>query len=104
MNNQKTIDTIEMAMYEVEWEYPLQYYVAFQRAIEALKELDERYMWHEVSDKVYPEMDSNVIIQLPDGEYRYEKVNCATFKPCYIVHNEDGTMKHAAPVRWKYIV
>lgn len=37
MNAQKTIDTMEVAIAEVEWNYPLDYAIAFEEAIKALK-------------------------------------------------------------------
>lgn len=41
MNPKEAIKTIEIAMAEVEWEYPMDYQVAFETAIEALKLKDE---------------------------------------------------------------
>jgi hypothetical protein len=38
MTYQEAIDTIEVAIAEVEWEYPMQYAEAFDMAIEALRE------------------------------------------------------------------
>jgi hypothetical protein len=37
MTNQEAISTIETAIAEVEWEYPLDYAIAFEKAIEALQ-------------------------------------------------------------------
>ena len=37
MTNEEAIKTIEIAIAEVEWEYPMKYAVAFEKAIEALK-------------------------------------------------------------------
>lgn len=36
MTNQEAIETIKTAIAEVEWNYPLEYAVAFEKAIEAL--------------------------------------------------------------------
>ena len=36
MTVSEAIDTIKVAMSEVEWEYPMEYYVAFDMAIKAL--------------------------------------------------------------------
>ena len=38
MKPEKIIETLEMAMAEVEWNYPMKYVVAFKAAIEAVKE------------------------------------------------------------------
>ena len=37
MTNEEAIGTIEIAIAEVEWSYPMEYAVAFEKAIEALK-------------------------------------------------------------------
>lgn len=37
MTNEEAIKIIEIAIAEVEWNYPLEYSVAFEKAIEALK-------------------------------------------------------------------
>lgn len=38
MTYREAIETIKIAKAEVEWEYPMDYYVAFDLAIEALKQ------------------------------------------------------------------
>lgn len=38
MTRQEAIDIIKVAQAEVEWEYPLDYMVAFRKAVEALSE------------------------------------------------------------------
>jgi len=40
MTNKEAIEIIEIAIKEVEWEYPMDYAVAFEKAIEALKKQD----------------------------------------------------------------
>ena len=40
MTTKEAIDTIKLAIAEVEWEYPMSYAVAFEKAIEALERLD----------------------------------------------------------------
>ena len=37
MTNEEAIKTIEIAIAEVEWEYPMEYAVAFEMAIDALR-------------------------------------------------------------------
>lgn len=37
MTNQEAIDCIKMAMAQIEWEYSMEYEVAFEKAIEALE-------------------------------------------------------------------
>ena len=37
MTIREAIDTIKIAMSEVEWEYPMEYYVAFDMALKALE-------------------------------------------------------------------
>lgn len=38
VTNKEAIEIIKMAIAEVEWEYPLDYTIAFEKAIEALRE------------------------------------------------------------------
>ena len=40
MTNQEAIKIIEVARAEIEWEYPMEYATAFDKAIEALKIID----------------------------------------------------------------
>lgn len=42
MTDRKAIETIKIAIAEVEWEYPMEYAVAFDRAISALEEREAR--------------------------------------------------------------
>ena len=41
MKPQEAIETIKIAIAEVEWEYPMDYAVAFETAIEALTEAEQ---------------------------------------------------------------
>lgn len=40
MTPQEAIETINIAMAEVEWDYPMDYTVAFEKAIEALEKVE----------------------------------------------------------------
>lgn len=41
MTNKEAIETIKIAIAEVEWEYPMDYAAAFEMAIEALTETEQ---------------------------------------------------------------
>ena len=41
MTTQEAIEAIKIAIAEVEWEYPMDYAVAFEKAIDALKKLEQ---------------------------------------------------------------
>ena len=41
MTNKEAIETINIAMAEVEWDYPMDYTVAFELAIDALEKMKE---------------------------------------------------------------
>lgn len=41
MTNQEAIENIRIALAEVEWEYPMEYAVAFEMAIKALEKWSE---------------------------------------------------------------
>jgi ribosomal protein L37AE/L43A len=42
MDNQEVIETIKLALSQIEWEYPMDYAVAFDMAVSALQEQDSR--------------------------------------------------------------
>ena len=46
MTYEEAIETIKIAIAEVEWNYPMEYSVAFEKAIEAL----EKQKWHKISE------------------------------------------------------
>ena len=41
MTNKEAIETINIAMAEVEWDYPMDYTVAFEMAVDALEKMKE---------------------------------------------------------------
>ena len=47
MKPEEAIETIKIAIAEVEWNYPMDYTVAFEEAIEALEKAD-KYRWHDL--------------------------------------------------------
>ena len=47
MTNKETIETIKIAISEVEWNYPMDYTIAFEEAIKALIKAD-KYRWHDL--------------------------------------------------------
>ena len=47
MKPEEAIEIIKVAIAEVEWEYPMDYTVAFEEAIEALEKAD-KYRWHDL--------------------------------------------------------
>ena len=49
MTNKEAIETIKIAMAEVEWDYPMDYAVAFESAIEAL-EKQMKPKWNKTSE------------------------------------------------------
>ena len=65
MTNKEAIDTIKHAIAEVEWTYPMDYAVAFDKAIEALELLNE----HEA-------IKPTAFVDKDTGETRYVCSNC----------------------------
>ena len=47
MKPEEAIETIKIAIAEVEWNYPIDYTVAFEEAIKALEKAD-KYRWHDL--------------------------------------------------------
>lgn len=60
MTYKEAIETIKVAKAEVEWEYPMDYYVAFDLAIEALEDKIEDTV--EVGDEVYYHDEIGVVV------------------------------------------
>ena len=80
MTNKEAIETINIAMAEVEWDYPMDYTVAFEMAIDALekqvpkqpKEYEDKYYGCPSCGNVtimkwerYPDIHMNKIYGLP---------------------------------------
>ena len=57
MTNKEAIDTIKIAIAEVEWNYPMDYAAAFETAIEAL-ETQATSEWIPVSERLPEEHDT----------------------------------------------
>jgi hypothetical protein len=55
MNTQEAIETIKTAIAEVEWNYPMDYAVAFEMAIEAL---GQRNQWVSAKDRLPDDSES----------------------------------------------
>lgn len=53
MTNQEAIDTIKVALGQVEWDYPMDYAAAFDRSVEAL-EKQQPFEPVEIIDDFYP--------------------------------------------------
>ena len=49
MKPEEAIETIKIAIAEVEWNYPMDYTVAFEEAIKALVKAD-KYRWHDLRE------------------------------------------------------
>lgn len=58
MTREEAIETIKTAIAEVEWEYPMNYAVAFEVAIKALK---EQARWIPISERL-PEVNQRVLV------------------------------------------
>ena len=60
MTNEDAIKTINIAAAEVEWDYSMDYTVAFEMAIDALEKAD-KYRWHDLRKNPddLPEADGN---------------------------------------------
>ena len=63
MTPQEAIETIKIAIAEVEWNYPMDYAVAFEVAIEAL-------------EKQIPKKPTPLVNVYPDGQYECPICEC----------------------------
>ena len=93
MKPEEAIETIKVAIAEVEWNYPMDYTVAFETAIEALEKAD-KYRWHDLRKNPddLPEADGNsesdyvlVMIGTPEWNsweqayYKYDDMMWSTY-------------------------
>ena len=71
MTNEEAIKTIEIAIAEIEWDYPMNYAVAFEMAIKALEEnsdkiRDREESIREFSQLIVDKIDSGLITDSSD--------------------------------------
>lgn len=77
MKPEEVIETIKMAIEEVEWNYPMDYTVAFEAAIKTLMKAD-KYRWHDLRESPY---DLPRVIN-GHGESDYVLVKIGGFELC----------------------
>lgn len=85
MKPQEAIETIKIALAEVEWEYPMDYAAAFETAIEAL-EKQATSEWIPVSERL-PEGENEVLITV-NGKFNNITFDNAVEKGFYC--EDDG--------------
>lgn len=104
MTNKETIETIKIAISEVEWNYPMDYTVAFEEAIEALEKVD-KYRWHDLRKNPddLPEADGN-----SESEYVLVMIGTPEWDHCELVyynHNRRvwSSLYEQNVFAWRYI-
>lgn len=79
MTNNEAIEIIKLALAQIEWDYPMDYAVAFDLAIKALEQepfkpmveidlysvIKQKYIEREVIDKIRAEIRANSIYVMP---------------------------------------
>lgn len=84
MTFREAIEIIKVAKAEVEWEYPLDYQIAFDKAIEVLEKYDK-------SEKVFDTLKINVRPMIDDydiDEFVEKAKNCPSEEAiCYGCHD-----------------
>ena len=74
MNNQEAIETIKLALSQIEWEYPIDYAAAFDMAISALQEQEEKHST-EGSEELKQEVKNSGCTYKPDCPW-YDGSKC----------------------------
>lgn len=64
MKPQEAIETIKIALAEVEWEYPMDYAAAFENAIEALEKQESKTIYECIETRL-------------NNKVRYDKFRCS---------------------------
>ena len=75
MTCEDAIKTIKTAIAEVEWNYPMDYAVAFEKAIDALKN-EDRFRWHDLRKDPNDLPNDDSIEYVVCVEYRNGKREC----------------------------
>lgn len=71
MEREEAIKIIEMARAQVEWDYPMDYAAAFDKAIEALKQEPRKGHWIEQNDDYYDWYECSECGYGSEGEMQY---------------------------------
>lgn len=82
MTNEEAIKTIEVAIAEVEWNYPMDYAIAFETAISAL----EKQIPKKVTPHIVQPVEAPVKIGNGIGKNVLRFINARTVKSGYLRH------------------
>ena len=99
MDNQEAIETIKLALSQIEWEYPMDYAVAFDMAISAL----ESQEWVPVSQRL-PDIGEEVLVTYSIDRRKKRFVYTATWsgEEWLSVWDEFRDMRHTITYHaWK---
>ena len=100
MTNKETIETIKIAISEVEWNYPMDYTIAFEEAIKALIKAD-KYKWHGLREN--PCDLPRVINGYGESDYLLVKTErCDTEIACYSYIKKQWSIDSYV-FAWRYI-
>ena len=100
MTNKETIETIKIAISEVEWNYPMDYTIAFEEAIKALMKTD-KYKWHNLREN--PCDLPRVINGYGESDYLLVKTeSCNMEIACYSYIKKQWSIDNYI-IAWKYI-
>lgn len=100
MKPEEAIETIKVAIAEVEWNYPMDYTVAFETAIEALEKAD-KYRWHDLRENICDL--PRVINGYGESDYLLVKTErCDTEIACYSYIKKQWSIDSYV-FAWRYI-
>ena len=100
MTNKETIETIKIAISEVEWNYPMDYTIAFEEAIKALMKID-KYKWHDLREN--PCDLPRVVNGYGESDYLLVKTErCDTEIACYSYIKKQWSIDSYV-FAWRYI-
>ena len=104
MTNEEAIEIIKIAIAEVEWNYPMDYTVAFETAIEALEKAD-KYRWHDLRKN--PDDLPEAIGGSYVSEYVFVMIGTPGWNNCewaYYKHNHKEWSTYEQNIfAWRYI-
>lgn len=104
MTPQEAIETIKVAIAEVEWDYPMDYTVVFEEAIKALEKAD-KYKWHDLRKN--PDDLPEAIGGGDESEYVLVMIGTPewnSWEQAYYKHNKQMWSTYEQNVfAWRYI-
>ena len=87
MTNEEVIETLKVAKSEIEWEYPMDYQIALDKAIKALEQIDKikEIIEIDMANKALEREKGHWVEDIINGKALYSCSECL-----YVISNYEG--------------